>query len=73
MEFNIDFFKEQCSDCSSWREDRIFQLSIKNVRNLNELVNNYILSDFSKYSTKKYYILENEILSQLLGGDYKNE
>ena len=49
------------------------QLSIKNVRNLNELVNNYILSDFSKYSTKKYYILENEILSQLLGGDYKNE
>ena len=49
------------------------QLSIKNVRDLNELVNNYILSDFSKYSTKKYYILENEILSQLLGGDDKNE
>ena len=44
------------------------QLSIKNVKDLNELVNNYILSDFSKYSTKKYYILENEILSQLLGG-----
>ena len=40
---------------------------------LNELVNNYILSDFSKYSTKKYYILENEILRQLLGGDDKNE
>ncbi len=49
------------------------QLSIKNVRDLNELVNNYILSDFSKYSTKKYYILENEVLSQLLGGDDKNE
>ena len=49
------------------------QLSIKNVRDLNELVNNYILSDFSKYSTKKYYILENQVLSQLLGGDDKNE
>ena len=55
------------------KDDSIFskplnKLSIKNIKNLNKSVNNYILNDFSKYSAKKYYILENEILSQLLGG-----
>ena len=49
------------------------KLSIKNIKKLNKSVNNYILNDFSKYSVKKYYILENEILSQLLGGDDKDE
>lgn len=49
------------------------KLSIKNIKDLNKSINNYILSDLFKYSTKKYYILENEILSQLLGEDDKDE
>ncbi len=49
------------------------RLSIKTIKDLNQLVNNYILKNFSKYSSKKYYILENEILSQLLGGNEDDE
>lgn len=44
------------------------QLSSKNVKDLNKSVNNFILSKFSKYSTKKYYVLENELLRQIIGG-----
>ncbi len=36
-------------------------------------VGNYILNNLVKYSNKRYYVLENEILNQLLGGDDKNE
>lgn len=51
----------------------LIKLSIKNIINLNKSVNNYISNNFYKYSSKKYYVLENEILSQLLGGDGKDE
>lgn len=49
------------------------KLSIKEIDNLNEAVGNYILNNLVKYSNKRYYVLENEILNQLLGGDDKNE
>ena len=49
------------------------KLSIKEIANLNEAVGNYILNNLVKYSNKRYYVLENEILNQLLGGDDKNE
>lgn len=48
-------------------------LSKENIDILNENVNNYISKKLSNWLEREYYVLENEILKLLLGGDEGNE